>query len=414
MPGRADVSAFSAAPAAARTRMVIDACLALGFARAGVARAEPAARPDALRAWLAAGAHGRMAYMAERLEERLDVRVLLPGAQSVVMVADRYAPRAAPLAQLESSGPSSPTGRIARYARGRDYHRVIKARIRSLADRLRVLSPGAACRVFVDTAPVLEREHAARAALGAPGAPAAFIGKHTLLIDPALGSYLLLGGIVTTIDLAPSALPDAPSPAPDHCGTCTRCIDACPTSAITPHAVEATRCISYLTLEHDAPIDPALHTRMGDWIAGCDICQDVCPFNHIAPGDSGDTRTHPAYADDGSRAALPLLDMLGWTEDDRRRVLQNSAAKRASLDMLRRNAVIALGNTTGASANPAANARLASIAHNPVEPEMVRHAALAVLDRWQAPGEPPLRAAPPPIPPAPPAQPAPTRQAPPS
>src|SRR5262249_20142541 len=136
-------------------------------------------------------------------------------------------------------------------------------------DSLRERFPAEQFRAFVDTAPVMEREHAARAGLG-------WIGKHTLIIHPRLGSYMLLGGVLTTMDIP---APAAQRRVTDHCGTCTRCIDACPTAAITPYSVDATRCISYLTIEHRGEIDPALHEGIGDWLFGCDVCQEVCPHN---------------------------------------------------------------------------------------------------------------------------------------
>jgi len=321
-------------------RQVIDACLAMGFALAGIAPAEPTAYREQYLAWLAAGKHGDMHYLAEMLEERMDIRTLLPGAKSVIIGADQYAARSGPNPNLHRNpnlSSSSPTGLIAKYARGRDYHSVIKKRLRSLCDRLRADHPREQFRIFVDTGPVLEREHAARAGLG-------FIGKHTLLINPKLGSYLLLGGVATTLDLLPP--PSDLSPPASHCGTCTLCIDACPTQAITPYEVNATRCISYLTLEHRSDIAPEFHAPIADHLIGCDICQDICPFNRVH-GTAADEhpRLNPAYPDEsGLRARLPVLDILNWSESDHTRALGGTAAKRASLDMLKRNAAIVMAN----------------------------------------------------------------------
>lgn len=342
-------------------RQVIDACLAMNFALAGIAPARPTDFREQYLAYLRDRKHGDMAYLEELLDERLDIGVMLPGTKAVIIVADQYARRGDPDPPAD---PAVSTGLVARYARGRDYHRIIKRRLHALCNRLRDLRPGAEFRAFVDTGPVLEREHAARA-----GLDGVFIGKHTLAIHPRLGSYLLLGGVATTLDIAPPA--DAP-PSADHCGSCTRCIDACPTRAITPFSVDATRCISYLTLEHQGPIAPEFHSAIGDRLLGCDICQDVCPYNqparqHRAASD----RVHPAYAADPSRpgtpgARLPLLNILNWSEDDRSRVLSASAAKRASLAMLRRNAAIAARNALAAGA-PDASALRAALESPPPE-----------------------------------------------
>jgi epoxyqueuosine reductase len=312
-------------------REVIDECLRLGFARAGIARVDPSEHADEYRAWISRGRHGEMAYLARHVETRLDPARLLEGAHAAIMVADLYALRG-------GADPALPPGRgrIARYARGRDYHVTMKRRLHALSDRLRHRSPAHRFRAFVDTAPVLERELAQRAGLG-------WIGKHTLLIEPRLGSYLLLGGVLTTLPLAPAI-----SRVQDHCGTCTRCIDACPTSAITPYSVDATRCISYLTIEHRGQIDPSLRPKMGSWAFGCDVCQEVCPHNSPrAPRPDAPHPDHAPFADaDGSkRDSLDLLRVLGWTEDDRRAAFARSALRRATLDMIRRNASIALDNS---------------------------------------------------------------------
>lgn len=308
----------------------------LGFVLAGVCEAGPipADRARAFEQWLAQGRHGEMGYLAQHTQVRIDPRLLLEGARSIIMVADQYASRNDP-PDLSKPG----TGRVARYARGDDYHVVMKKRLHALCDALATRYTGIASRAFVDTAPVLEREHAERAGLG-------WIGKHTLLIHPRKGSYLFLGGIITTLDIA---LPKRQKHFEDHCGTCTRCIDACPTDAITPYKVDATRCISYLTIEHRGPIDAQFHKAIGDWVYGCDICQEVCPHNSPRSGKIGVMQANPAYAPrealDASKGhGLDLLAMLSWTEDERRELTKRSAMKRAKLDMLRRNAAICLGN----------------------------------------------------------------------
>ncbi len=313
-------------------REVLAICKAQGFALAGICPALPTDRGSELDSWLAAGQHGEMAWLAADSATRKDPARELPGVRSVIMVADQYADGAA--------DPPTPPGhgRIARYARGRDYHWFIKRRLHKLNDQFRERYPEHAFRTFVDTAPVLEREHALRAGLG-------WIGKHTLLINPGAGSYLLLGGTFTTMDIRAPGTPPPPAPAAmgdpigDACGGCTRCIDACPTGAITPYSVDARRCIAYLTIEHRSAIAPELQAGIGEWIFGCDVCQEVCPHNQ----PRGRARAvNPAYASD--RRSVDLRGLLDWTEEKKRRAIEGSAMKRADLDMLKRNARIAIAN----------------------------------------------------------------------
>lgn len=347
------------------SRWVVRACTAdLGFALAGICHARPAEHQAHLHAWLAQGKHGQMHYLAEQLEARMDPARELPGTRSIIMVADAYAQRG----QEPTQPTTTPTARIARYAQGRDYHDTLKRRLHTLADALRAALPTHHFRTFTDTAPVMERQHAQRAALG-------WTGKHTLLIHPRIGSYFLLGGILTTLDL-----PEPPdqSPTPDACGTCTRCIDACPTSAITAHTVDARKCISYLTIEHQTDIDPALHPAMGDWLFGCDICQHACPHNSPRP-EQPPTPIHRAYAP--RTASLPILELLNWTNADRAKTLGNSAIKRATLDMLKRNALIAAGNTLTLPRDQALFDRIKQIATDASEPAMLQQTARQVLSR---------------------------------
>ena len=305
---------------------VLELCAEHGFALAGICDASPTDRADELRAWLAAGKHGEMSYLADHLDARLDPDLVLEGARAAVVVADLYHTRSEP-----ADRPDAAQGRIARYARGDDYHASIKKRLHALCDELIARHPEHRFRAFADTAPVMEREFAARAGIG-------WVGKHTLTINPSFGSWFFLGGILTTLGLEPPA--DQPT-ITDHCGTCTRCIDACPTDAITPYAVDATRCISYLTIEHRSPIDPAFFEPMGDWIAGCDICQEVCPHNSPRPTPGVEAR-NDAYRP--KRTGFDLLGVLGWSADDRAAHLRGSALKRIKLDMFRRNALVAMGN----------------------------------------------------------------------
>lgn len=306
---------------------IIDRCRELGFAEAGIATAEPVAprRADAYRAWIAQGKHAEMHYLARNLDQRLDPGLLMPGARSVIMVADQYRTRG------NAREPLPPgSGRIARYAQGDDYHLVMKQRLHALCDALRPEHPSHQFRAFVDTAPVHERELAQRAGLG-------WIGKNTLLINPRKGSWLFLGGVLTTLEIAaPTPRPRAAEP--DHCGTCTRCIDACPTNAITPYSVDATRCISYLTIERrsESPPPNNLAAAFGEWLYGCDVCQEVCPHNSPRPEHVAVGQNNPAYTP--KRTSFDLLEVLGWTEEDRRRALKGTAMKRVKLEMWKRNA----------------------------------------------------------------------------
>ncbi len=349
----------------------------LGFALCGVTEALPADHRQEVIDWLAAGKHGEMHYLAENLELRLDPAKLLPGARAVISVADDIGHKDD--ADPAASAGGYHQGRIARYAQFNDYHTVIKKRLHELTDVLRTLAPSHEFRACVDTAPTLEREHARRAGLG-------WTGKHTLLIHPTLGSHLLLGQIITTLPLAPDPAEHLPDTF-HGCGSCTRCIDACPTHCITPNSVDASRCISYLTIEHRGTIDPALHESIGDWIFGCDVCQDVCPFN--TPGRAEHRTTHTAYGPPRT-STLNTLDVLNWTEDDRRIAFTRSAMKRAKLDAMKRNALIVAGNhlrREHPSARPASAGRVSSplqtrieqLASDPAESDLVRVTAQQIL-----------------------------------
>ncbi len=396
-----------------RARLVHRLAGEQGFGLVGIAPAEPSDHGRHVRRWIDAGHHGQMRYLAEHLETRLDPRRLLPDARSIICVADFHPDHVdhAPLEQ-PSTAPNHATGRIARYAWGRDYHKLIKRRLHRLADALADRFPDHAFRCTVDTAPILEREHAARAGLG-------WIGKHTLLIHPRFGSWMLLGTIVTTLAIQTSA--DAGHPPPllppaDHCGTCTRCIDACPTRCISPRQIDARRCISYLTIEHRDLIDPGLHEPMGEWIAGCDVCQEVCPYNQPASAPAAAATAHdaellatPSHDDPARRAApplmhrdytprdiaagLPLTEVLDWTEADRRRAFSGTALTRIKLDMIRRNALIAAGNAIRRRHDPELRQRVERIARTTGEPPLVRATAKQVLARL-ADATPPHEAAP--------------------
>jgi epoxyqueuosine reductase len=287
----------------------------------GITDAAPSAYRQYFRQWLDSPRAGDMDYLQRRFDQRVDPAVYLPGANSVICLATNYH------VPLEPP-PDSSAARVARYALGDDYHALIKARLHALADWIRAQSPQAQTRSCVDTAPVMEKELAARAGIG-------WMGRNTCLINPQLGSWLLLGEIITTL-----ALP-ADDPGADRCGSCTRCIDACPTSAITaPYQLDARRCISYLTIEHRGDVAPELQNKIGNWIYGCDICQDVCPWNHRAPSS-----TDPALAPRFPSGTLDPRDVLTWRPADYQRALRHSAMKRVKLPVLQRNARIALANS---------------------------------------------------------------------
>jgi len=302
----------------------------LGFDLVGVASANPPQHADYFRQWLAAGQHGEMAYLAMRFEERTEPEKYLPGVRSVICVAMNYAVPLEPIAEADLLH----HGRIARYALGDDYHEVMKNRLHSLADFVRQIA-GGQTRAAVDTAPILEREFAARAGIG-------WVGKNTCVINPYIGSWTLLGEVLTTIDLTPDV------PMTDHCGTCTRCLDACPTHALTaPYQLDATRCISYLTIEHRGEIAPDLQPLIGDWLYGCDICQDVCPHNSKAPA-----ATEPTFQPRFPTGSLDLCELEKWTPEDYRTKLRGSAMKRTKLPQLRRNAEIVRNNARTTASTP--------------------------------------------------------------
>jgi epoxyqueuosine reductase len=244
---------------------------ALGFSACGITDPGPPPHGDHLDRWLARGYAGTMRYLHRQARKRKDPRRNVPEALSVVVVLHNYYAEALP---GEDQSP-----KVARYARGADYHAVTLPRLEALADVLR--SAGATvARPYADAGPVPERELAQRAGLG-------WIGKNTMLIRPGLGSWFFIGSIFTDLELAP----DAPF-VPDHCGSCTRCLDACPTGALLePRVLDATRCISYMTIESKGPIPDELATRMEGWVFGCDICNEVCPWNQrfATPG------TEPAF-----------------------------------------------------------------------------------------------------------------------
>jgi epoxyqueuosine reductase len=311
----------------------------LGFDLVGIAGIEPSRHRDHFRRWLDAGHAGTMDYLAARFEERVDAATYFAGVQSIICVAMNYH---VPLEKVPESEKEH-HGRVARYALGDDYHILIKGRLHQLADWIRQAAPESRTRCAVDTAPIMERELAARAGIG-------WVGKNTCIIHPRVGSWIFLGEVLTTLALPPDA------PITDHCGTCTRCIDACPTNALsTPYQLEARRCISYLTIENRAEIASDFKEKLGEWLYGCDICQDVCPWNHRAP-----TTDEPALAPRQATGTLDLRMVADWRAGEPNSALRRSAMKRVKLPVLKRNAEIVATNLSRAAgvATEGAHARL--------------------------------------------------------
>ncbi|MFQ5678038.1 MAG: tRNA epoxyqueuosine(34) reductase QueG [Gemmatimonadota bacterium] len=328
-------------PAELRERLRA-AGLGLGFCQVGFAPAEPPAHAGFYREWLRRGWHGEMGYLVreDAVRRRLSLQESLPGCRSVIVVSLSYAPEAAGRAPEGAGDPLFPV--VARYAADRDYHAVFEERLGRLAERIEELAPGTRTLPYVDYGPVLERDHAQRAGLG-------WIGKNTLLIHPELGSYLLLGELLTTLELPP----DGPFE-PDRCGTCTRCLEACPTGAIRgPRELDARLCISYLTIELRGSIPAELRPLLGNRIFGCDICQEVCPWNAdpTAPDDaSPGGRVRPGSPVAPSTMIEWAEELLGLDADSFRARYRRSVFYRPGRDGLLRNLCVGLGNSGHAAA----------------------------------------------------------------
>jgi epoxyqueuosine reductase len=314
-----------------------DRALALGFDAIGFCRADLGSEArDRLVDFLAAGQHGEMDWLARRSDQRAQPRLLWPEARSVIAVGLSYAPEDDPLASLALHD----RGTISVYARNRDYHGILKGKLKTLAQFI-VGRFGPALKVFVDTAPVMEKPLAERAGLG-------WQGKHTNLVSRRHGSWLFLGEIYTTLDLA------ADAPHPGHCGTCSRCLDVCPTNAFpAPYRLDATRCISYLTIEYGGPIPRALRPLMGNRIYGCDDCLAVCPWNRFACPTSVPGLRPRAELTAPYLAELAALDDAGF-----RTMFSASPIKRIGRGRFVRNVLIAIGNAGDPELLPAAAERL--------------------------------------------------------
>jgi epoxyqueuosine reductase len=297
----------------------------IGFDACGIAPAADLPELSALATWLERGYAGEMAYMHKSAEARADVRRFLPGARAVIMTATLYNTEHEP-----SPDRSRPPGtvRVARYARGEDYHLVLAERLASLVDWMRARHPEPfVAAAFVDKHHVQERVYARHGGLG-------WIGKNTCLINPEIGSWTLLAGVATDLPLQPDA------PGTDQCGDCTLCLDACPTGALVDaHVLDATKCIAYLTIELDGSVPDAQRGALGDHLFGCDICQEVCPWNISTPV-TGDAAWRSTVRRDGAAAA----ELWQRTDQELHGFVRGSAMMHTALSRLRRNLALAIGN----------------------------------------------------------------------
>ena len=311
--------------------------------------------PERLAHWLAEGRHGQMGWMAERSHWRADPAALWPAARSIIMLAESYAPDANPLDVLNHPDRAA----ISVYAQGKDYHDLVKRRLKRLGrwliDAAQKQGQAAEIKVFVDTAPVMEKPLAQAAGLG-------WQGKHTNLLSRQFGNWVFLGAIFTTLDL-PKDAPEA-----DHCGSCTACLEICPTRAFpAPRQLDARRCISYLTIEHHGPVDPALRPLMGNRIYGCDDCLAICPWNKfaVAASDIGYTAREPD--------APALADLAGLNDAAFRARYAGSPIKRIGRNRFVRNVLYAIGN----SGQPALAAAARPLAADP-DPTVAEAASWAL------------------------------------
>jgi epoxyqueuosine reductase len=329
---------------------------ALGFDDCRIAAAREAPHAATFRQWLVDGCHGSMAWLERGPERRCDPREVLPGCRSIICLALNYYPGPTPF-----SGASPGGFRIARYAWNDDYHDLVEKRLREFDTALQ--ARGGTQRYYVDTGPVLERDFASAAGLG-------WNGKSTVQIHRTLGTWFFLAEILTTLDLPPDP------PLAGHCGSCTRCLAACPTQAITaPHRVDARRCIAYLTIEHQGPIPEEFRSAIGDRIYGCDDCLEVCPWNRFA-----ETSRELAFQARPALFAHRLRDFLTLDDAAFRTLFARSPVKRLKRPRFLRNVCVALGNTGTAADLPA----LQQAATDP-EPLIAEHAAWALAKLGAAP-----------------------------
>lgn len=302
--------------------------LKIGFTKVGIAKAgalqEEARR---LREWLNRGYHATMDWMERNVEKRTDPRKIVPNAKSVICVALNY--------YTPPQHPNDPiVGKISRYAWGDDYHDIVGEKLNALWRWMQKEFPGVEGRCYVDTGPVMDKVWAEHAGIG-------WIGKHTNVITRDIGSWIFLGEIITSLEL------EHDEPATDHCGTCSLCIEACPTNAIVePYVVDSNRCISYLTIEHRSEIDPTLGEQFENWIYGCDICQDVCPWNQKFSVETQET----GFAPRAGNVAPKLEEWKEISPEDFRARFKGSPIKRTKADGLRRNILSVLNSVRNLSA----------------------------------------------------------------
>ncbi|MDC1028447.1 tRNA epoxyqueuosine(34) reductase QueG [Schleiferiaceae bacterium] len=283
-----------------------------GFFACGIARADfLEEEATGLERWLNAGYHGEMSWMENHFDARLDPRKLMPGAKSVVSVLLNYYPE-----QEQENG----TPKISKYAYGRDYHKVIRGKLKRMLEGVRAEIGEVEGRGFVDSAPVMDRAWARRSGLG-------WIGKHSLLLSKKEGSFFFIGELIIDLELAPDG------PSTDHCGTCTACIDACPTQAIVaPTVVDSNKCISYLTIEYKKALPNAYQEKMEEWVYGCDVCQDVCPWNRFSkPTTEPDFKIRDSVATKGWEEWEEVTHEL-WDE-----IMKGSAIRRTGYEGFKRN-----------------------------------------------------------------------------
>lgn len=284
----------------------------LGFMACGISRADLLSdEAPRLERWLREGKHGEMGYMANHFDMRLDPRKLVDGAKSVISLAFNY------YTPPKQEDPDAP--KLSTYAYGRDYHKVVKQRLKPLMAFIAEQNGDVAMRAFVDSGPVLEKAWAQRSGIG-------WVGKHTNVIRQGVGSFFFLCEIILDLELEPDA------PATDHCGTCRRCIDACPTDAITPYGVDGSKCISYFTIELRTAIPEVMSGRFDNWTFGCDVCQQVCPWNRFST-----PHREPAFVPKPELMALTKDEWHGMTEVVFERLFEGSAVKRTKFEGLKRN-----------------------------------------------------------------------------
>ena len=329
----------------------------IGFDSCRIAVCNPPAHATEFRKWLRQDAHGEMNYMQRGEEKRCDPQKVLPGAKSIVVLALNYFQGDVPAGDIclrRAATEDGKRGRIARYAWGDDYHDVTREKLDKVDNFLRRFGGEQKC--YVDTGPILERDHAAKAGIG-------WHGKNTMLIDERFGTWFFLAEILTTLELPPDR------PVPDRCGTCERCVKACPTGAITaPHRLDARRCISYLTIELKGSIPLELRPLIGDRIFGCDDCLDVCPWNRFAQ-----VSHETAFSARQSTTGMSLREYLQLNDAEFRGFFKNSPIKRIKRRGFLRNVCVALGNAGNASDIPA----LERAAADP-EPLIAEHAMWAI------------------------------------